>query len=95
MQVKRKSRDFKIEAKDYVLSYDHRRPFYLDASFSNGVGGEFFVPSGCDRDEMVDEIISLGAPSIERKMLGLLYRLKARQRFGNRRNTYLNVLRSR
>ncbi|HPN84937.1 MAG TPA: hypothetical protein PK821_06335 [Victivallales bacterium] len=78
MQVKRKSRDFKIEAKDYVLSYDHRRPFYLDASFSNGVGGEFFVPSGCDRDEMVDEIISLGAPSIEKKDAGLTISFKGK-----------------
>jgi len=40
---------------------------YVNLMFQCGIGAELFVPSGVDRDEWIDEIISLDVPKISRK----------------------------
>ena len=65
MKVLKNDTQMIIEANDYTLTYHSSKPMYVDLEFSNGLGAELFVPSGCDRDEMIDEIISLDTPVIE------------------------------
>lgn len=65
MNVKKNDSGLIVEAKDYKLSYDPARPMHVGLKFNNGIGAELFVASGCDRDEMIDEIITLDKPVIE------------------------------
>ena len=67
MKVTRNNKGMAIEARDYKLVYESTAPMYIDLEFNNGIGSKLFVPSGCDRDEMIDEIIRLEAPVIEEK----------------------------
>jgi hypothetical protein len=65
VKITRNADSFLINATDYMISYDPVRPMYLNLKFNNGLGAELFIPSGCDRDEMIDEIVMLGEPVIE------------------------------
>jgi len=65
VNVKKNDSGLIVEAKDYKLSYDPARPMHVGLKFNNGIGAELFVASGCDRDEMIDEIITLDKPVIE------------------------------
>ena len=65
MKVLRKDNKLTIEGGDYKLKYCSDSPMYIDMEFDNGIGAEFFIASGCDRDEMIDEVISLGEPEVK------------------------------
>ena len=64
MKLLRKTNQIVIEGENYSLKYDQRKPMYIDLQFSNGIGCELFIPSGCDCDEKIDEIIQLAQPKI-------------------------------
>ncbi len=54
-----------IVSEVYTLTHSPDRPYFVDLTFANGLGGELFVASGCDRDELIDELVSLEKPRIE------------------------------
>jgi len=64
MELKRSGNDFLVTAADYTLEYKAADPFYVSVRFRNDIGADLFVASGCDRDEFVDEVISLEAPEV-------------------------------
>jgi len=64
MKVSRDGSNILVEGDTYTLKYDSSRSAYVDLRFACGVGAELFVASGCDRDEMIDELVSLGAPQV-------------------------------
>jgi len=64
MKLLRKTNQIVIEGENYSLKYDQRKPMYIDLQFSHGIGCELFIPSGCDCDEKIDEIIQLAQPKI-------------------------------
>jgi len=37
---------------------------YVRLDYKNKIGAEFFVASGCDRDDLIDELIEIGAPEV-------------------------------
>lgn len=65
MNITKDGSNITLKGDTYTLTYDAEKPFYVDLTFSNGIGAELFVASGCDRDELVDELVSLDAPSVE------------------------------
>ena len=65
MKLKKEQDSTTLKTENYFLTYKDDNPFYLDLLFENNIGAVLFIPSGCDRDEMIDEIISLEKPSIE------------------------------
>ena len=48
-----------------MLKCEQKRPHYVELAFSNGVGGELFVASGCDADEKIDQLVSLDPPEVK------------------------------
>ncbi|MDL2294768.1 hypothetical protein LJC60_09125 [Ruminococcaceae bacterium OttesenSCG-928-D13] len=48
-----------IEGKNYTLTYNPENKFYASLVFGSGLGGDFLIPSACDRDEAVDEFIDI------------------------------------
>lgn len=64
MEVLKENNGIVIEGLNYKIKYCPDRPMYVDLQFVNGIGAELFVPSGCDRDEMIDEIISVDEPKV-------------------------------
>lgn len=56
-----------IQAKDYSFTYSPEKKAYIKLEFSNGVGAELFVASGCDRDEWIDELIEISEPAVREK----------------------------
>jgi len=71
MKVLKKDNQIAVEGSNYTLKYDSQKPMYVDLMFINGIGSELFIASGCDRDEMIDEIIHLENPTIEEKENGV------------------------
>jgi len=67
MQIKRSGSSFTISGDTYVLKFNEAKPQYVELTFSNGVGGELFVASGCDRDERIDTLVELGVPAVREK----------------------------
>lgn len=65
MKVTSKGKGFSIKGDTYILSFDPKKPLYVDLTFSNGVGSELFVASGCDRDEYIDCLQELGEPAVK------------------------------
>lgn len=66
MQVTKDNGTIEIRTDAYCLKHNRARPMYVDLMFDCGIGAELFVPSGVDRDERIDEIITLGAPKIKK-----------------------------
>lgn len=56
---------FELTTKSYCLKYKIGNPMFVDMTFSNRVGADLFIPSGCDRDELIDEAISIDGYRIE------------------------------
>jgi Glycosyl hydrolases family 31 TIM-barrel domain len=54
-----------IEGDNYCLKYDNSDSMYVDLVFDNNIGAKLFVASGCDRDEMIDELVGLEGPTVE------------------------------
>ena len=65
MECKKTAKGFVIDASRYILEYNASEPMYVDVKFSNGLGGKLFVASGCDRDDYIDSLVSLGTPKVE------------------------------
>ena len=53
-----------IKGNDYFLRYNFLRPLYIELVFDNGIRTDLFIASGCDRDEMIDQIIRIDEPEI-------------------------------
>ncbi|MBI9020029.1 MAG: hypothetical protein JEZ10_02075 [Verrucomicrobia bacterium] len=64
MNIEQTDKQVVVKGDCYTLTYDAERPLHVKIMYSNGVGAEFFVASGCDRDDGIDELIELGAPVI-------------------------------
>ena len=54
-----------VQSNNYTLEYNIANPMYLNLMFDNEVGADLFIPSGCDCDERIDEIITLDFPEIK------------------------------
>ncbi|MFA6294237.1 MAG: TIM-barrel domain-containing protein [Victivallales bacterium] len=65
MNLKRNGADFTAEGKNWKLSWRKSQPMRIRLSFANEIGADLLVYSGCDRDEMIDELISMELPSIK------------------------------
>ena len=46
-----------IKTDAYTLTHNADNPMYIDLTFINGIGAELFIPSGCDRDELIDTVL--------------------------------------
>ena len=46
-----------IQGTNYVLTHDPADPHYVLLRFDGGVGTRLLIPSGCDRDDRIDEFI--------------------------------------
>jgi hypothetical protein len=68
----------RIDTGHYCLEYDSVRPWHVSLMFVNGVGAELFVASGCDRDELIDQVVEMGRPVVDRGDDRLLLRFTAR-----------------
>ncbi len=64
MKITKSASGFEIQTDAYKAAYNQDTPLFLNLGFSNGVGADLFIPSGCDRDELIDEVIALNAPEI-------------------------------
>ncbi|MCC7409266.1 MAG: hypothetical protein IT442_14465, partial [Phycisphaeraceae bacterium] len=65
MKVSRQGSALVLQADTYTLRHAPDRPMHVDLTFSNGVGAELFVASGCDRDELIDQLVSLEGPAVK------------------------------
>ena len=54
-----------METDHYTLTYSIHRPQHITMTFASGLGAELFVASGCDRDELIDELVALDPPRVE------------------------------
>ena len=59
-----KGNNIEIETKCCTFTVLSESPGYVRLVFQNGIGAEFFVASGCDSDDLIDELIEIGAPGI-------------------------------
>jgi hypothetical protein len=64
MQISNEEKSFLLKAENYSIKYDAENPFYLNILFNSGIGANFFVASGCDHGDGVDELIELGEPEL-------------------------------
>lgn len=64
MKINETAGGVQLETGAYTATYKAERPNYLTLTFSSGIGAELFVASGCDRDEGIDELVSLDAPVV-------------------------------
>ena len=64
MDIIENNSDLTVRGKTYTLKFKSDRKHYVELVFDSGIGGELFVASGCDRDEMIDELISLDPPVV-------------------------------
>lgn len=65
MEIRKEGGKGVVATKNYTLTCDPSKPLFVDLVFANGLGGEFFVGSGCDRDELIDELVSLSPPELK------------------------------
>ncbi|MCC7145610.1 MAG: hypothetical protein IT443_04120 [Phycisphaeraceae bacterium] len=65
MKVSRQGPALTIQGDTYSLRFDPSNPLYVDLTFANGLGAELFVASGCDRDELIDQIETLQLPELK------------------------------
>jgi len=59
-----KSNNLEIQTQCCTFTVLPERPGYVKLVFQNRVGAEFFVASGCDRDDLIDELIEIGQPEV-------------------------------
>lgn len=78
MHVTRDGDAFTLKGKTYELAFDPARPLHIDLTFANGLGGELFVASGCDRDERIDTLVSLDKPTVIERGDGATVSFKGR-----------------
>ena len=64
MKIQRTDSTIKIQGNNYCLKYDSSKNMYVELEFNNKIGATLFVASGCDRDEMIDELVTLKEPTI-------------------------------
>lgn len=57
-------KNIEIQTKCCTFTVLSDKPGYVGIMFQNGIGAEFFVASGCDRDDLIDELIEISAPEI-------------------------------
>ena len=67
MTINEEAGGIQIEAGGYTATYRAERPNHLTIAFASGIGADLFVASGCDRDDGIDELISLDAPIVTRE----------------------------
>jgi hypothetical protein len=72
------SNDVIIQAEDYTFVYSPQNELYVNLAFSNGVGADLFVASGCDRDEWIDELIEISLPVVEEGKSGVIVTFTAK-----------------
>lgn len=53
-----------VETAQYTLTYNAEQPHFVNLTFASGIGANLFVASGCDRDDGIDELVSLDAPTV-------------------------------
>lgn len=46
-----------IQGSNYTLTHDRADPHYVRLCFDSGIGARLLLPSGCDRDERIDEFV--------------------------------------
>ena len=59
-----KEKNLQIHTKSCVFTVLSEKPGYVRIVFQNGIGAEFFVASGCDRDDLIDELIEIDPPLV-------------------------------
>ena len=65
LKLERNNNNFEIITEEYNLKYSSEKPLYANLCFKNKIGSNLFIASGCDRDELIDELILLSSPVIE------------------------------
>ncbi|MFU8781290.1 MAG: hypothetical protein ACNA71_09770, partial [Kiritimatiellia bacterium] len=55
---------FVLTCDRYTFIHAAENPNYVTLTFRSGLGGEFFIASGCDRDDGIDELIQLSPPEV-------------------------------
>lgn len=65
MAIEKNTDGLTIKGSTYQLTYSFTDKWFVDLTFSSGVGAKLFVPSGCDRDDGIDEVIELNGPECE------------------------------
>ncbi|MDR0497849.1 MAG: hypothetical protein LBH42_09565, partial [Treponema sp.] len=53
-----------IETNCCTFSILTEKPGYIRLVFQNGVGAEFFIASGCDSGDFIDELIEINSPQV-------------------------------
>lgn len=59
-----KGKDLEIQTNCCVFTVLSEKKGYVRLVFKNGIGAEFFVASGCDSGDLIDELAELGAPEV-------------------------------
>ena len=65
MKLDSRGETLQIVAERYTLMHDGKCPNHVRLTFESGIGATLFVASGCDRDDGIDELIALDAPTVE------------------------------
>ena len=65
MKLVKRGDELAVQADTYELKHRASDGLFVDLLFSSGVGAKFFIASGCDRDDGIDEVIELADPRIE------------------------------
>ena len=56
-----------VKTVKYSFTYNTDVKEYVNITYANGVAADFFVASGCDRDDLIDQLIELDIPQITEK----------------------------
>lgn len=65
MKIDKSKNMIEVEGGCYTMKWDAERPYHVKIVFANGIGAEYFVASGCDADDGIDELIELSKPEID------------------------------
>jgi len=57
-------KNLEIQTKNFTFTVLPEKPGFVRIVFQNGIGAEFFVASGCDTGDMIDELVDIGIPQI-------------------------------
>ena len=67
MKITERNGTIDIVTEAYRLTHADTRSHFVTLTFAGGIGAELFVASGCDRDELIDELIELAPPEITQR----------------------------
>ncbi|MFZ4703982.1 MAG: hypothetical protein ACOYMG_28390, partial [Candidatus Methylumidiphilus sp.] len=65
MKITQRNHTLNLRGASYDLTHDRQQPFHVKLRFDSGIGADLFVASGCDRDDGIDELVSLEPPQVK------------------------------